>query len=228
VNLQQMRDLVRTQLDLDGTDLPDPLLDAYLQEGYDRVIELEQRWPFFEAQWDVVMDVSGVGTMPPDARVMELVIAPGGRLLRRIPGRLAVMTFPPGQANGGSPLYWTKLNRSFTILPNPGSIVTLTVYGFRMGNDWIGVVGASGECDCDRRLHIPICWYAASLGYAQQEDEVLEATYLNRFKESSAQAREAIMRPNTGAPRQVNYMHYPRTPSGPGGPAQIIINTPGP
>ena len=42
MNLQGMRDYVRAQLDLDDTDLPDVLLDGYIQEGYDRVLALEQ------------------------------------------------------------------------------------------------------------------------------------------------------------------------------------------
>jgi hypothetical protein len=228
MNLQQMRDFVRLQLDLDDTDLPDLLLDTYVQEGYDRVLELEQRWPFFESEWPVETDATGAATMPVDASVMEMVITPDGRLLSRIPTRLAVLKFPPGQSSSGNPTCWTGVNRAFRVLPAPGSATDLTVYGFRMGSDWIAIVGASGECDCDRRLHIPICWYACSLGYANQEDEVLEATYLNRFKESSAQARDAIMRSWTGGPKQVNYTHYPTTGTGPGGPAQLVINVPGP
>lgn len=222
-----MRDLVRTQLDLDDTDLPDVLLDAYIQEGYDRVLELEQRWPFFESEWDVNF-TDGKGTMPVDSRHIEMMITSDGRLLPRISSRLAVMSFPPGNTQSGNPGYWTRLNRSLRLLPAPSVLTTIQATGYRMGSDWIAVVGASGECDCDRRLHIPICWYACSLGYAQQEDEVLEATYLNRFKESSAQARDIIMRPNPIQPHQVAWTHYPTRASGPGGPAQLVFNVPGP
>lgn len=223
-----MRDLVRTQLDLDDTDLPDPLLDAYIQEGYDRALGLEQRWPFFETEWDVRFAEDGTAVMPVDIRHIELLITPDGRLLPRIPTRLAVMSFPPGNTATGSPSWWTRLNRNLQLLPASGSVLMVHIIGYRMGFDWISVIGASGECDCDRRLHIPICWYACSLGYAQQEDEVLEGTYLNRFKESSTQARDIIMRPNPIQPKQVGYTHYPSSTgaTGPGGPAQVIINTP--
>lgn len=229
MNLQQMRDLVRTQLDLDDTDLPDALLDVYIQEGYDRVLELEQRWPFFEERWTLNIPPDGESVMPIEARFIEMLVTPQGRILPRVPARLAVMSYPPGNTTAGIPACWTRINRSVVVSPPPGDVLILTVLGFRMGSDWIGAGGASAECDCDRRLHIPICWYACSLGYAQQEDEVLEVTYLNRFKESSAQAREAIMRPPPVTPRQVGYTHYPTQPSGPGGPARVIIQTtPGP
>jgi hypothetical protein len=222
-----MRDLVRAQLDLDDTDLPDVLLDNYVQEGYDRVLELESRWPFFESQWTLDVGADGAALMPSDARMIEMLLNSGGRLMRRIPPRLSVMSFPPGQTNGtGSPLYWSRLNRQIFVRPAPGAITALTVFGYREGSDWISAAGA--ECDCDRRLHIPICWYACSLGYAQQEDEVLEATYLNRFKEGAAIARDAIMKPNSTQPKQVGYTHYPTAVGGPGGPTQLVIAPPGP
>jgi hypothetical protein len=163
--------------------------------------------------------------MPDDARHIEMMITSDGRLLPRLSARLAVLSFPPGKTANGTPGYWTRLNRSLRLLPSPGTTSTILATGYRMGADWIGD-GASGGCDCDRRLHIPICWYACSLGYAQQEDEVLESTYLNRFKESSAQARDIIMRPNPIQPKQVAWTHYPPAPSGPGGPAQLVLNVP--
>jgi hypothetical protein len=66
------------------------------------------------------------------------------------------------------------------------------------------------------------------LGYAQQEDEVLEATYLNRFKETVGQARDSIMRVWSGQPRQMSYTSFPRTPNTayPGGPSRVVIYPP--
>jgi len=220
-----MRDLVRAQLDLDDTDLPDALLDAYIQEGYDRTLELEQRWPFFESQWDVQFAADGTGTMPIDTAHIELVVTADGRILPRVQGRWAMTNFPPGGSTTGNPLYWTRLNRSLYVLPAPGAITTVRLIGFRMGADWVNLVGASGACDCDRRLHIPICWYAASLGYAQQEDEVLEQRYLDRFHESVSLARDAIMRPNPSQPKQVAYTLYRTRPLWPA-PVGVTFEVP--
>ena len=225
MNLQQMRDLVRTQLDLDDTDLPDVLLDAFLQEGYDRVVGLEQRWPFFELTWQITVDTDGIGVVPLDAQVIEQLLS-GGYLLRRIDLRLGVGAFA-NTTTPGTPAYWTVLNQQLKVWPSPSAAISVTGYGYRHGADWIAV-GASSECDCDRRLHIPICWYAASLGYAQQEDEVLEATYQKRFNESSALARDTIMRAWSGSPKQVSYTSYPQPWGGPGRPPQLIFELPGP
>ena len=220
-----MRDLVRTQLDLDDSDLPDPLLDAFLQEGYDRVTGLEQRWPFFESVWTIVTDTNGVASIPLDVLVIEQLTA-NGYALRHIDLRWAIGMFGDSTQISGTPAYWAVLNRRLKVWPGSGGAGhTLTGYGFRRGADWIGG-GAGAECDCDRRLHIPICWYAASLGYAQQEDEVLEQTYLNRFKESSALARDSIMRAWTGSPKQVSYTTYPQPWGGPGRPPQLVFQLP--
>lgn len=227
MNLQQMRDLVRTQLDLDDTDLPDILLDAFIQQGYDLAVGLENRWPFFQMQWPVTADVTGIIAMPPDVGHVEMVATPDGRVLMRQPVRWAYQMVGP--ATTGVPLYWTDSPSQIIVSPKPLAGTAYTLLGFRKGADWIGG-GASTECDCDRRLHIPICWYACSLGYAQQEDEVLEATYLNRYHETVGEARQAIMRPWPGQPRQFSSRHWPTAfdYGGRDGIPQVIINTPGP
>jgi hypothetical protein len=107
-------------------------------------------------------------------------------------------------------------------------MTTMRAQGFRMGADWVAA-GAGSECDADPQLHIPICWYAASLGYAQQEDEVLEQTYLNRFKESSALARDAIMRGWSGQPKQVSWTTYKSSTATAGvGAGGLVFSLPGP
>jgi hypothetical protein len=224
MNLQEMRDLVRTQLDLDDTDLPDTLLDAYIQEGYDRVLNLEQRWPFFEHRWIIDVPADGRAQMPVDSRFLEMLLGSNGRLLRPLSPRLSVMSFPLGLTPNGTPGFWSSYNRTLVISPPTGTASTVTAYGYRQGDAWL-TAGASSNCDCDRRLHIPICWYACSLGYAQQEDEVLEITYLNRFKEASGQARDAIMRAAPATPRQFAYTHYPRIPDDLSG--RLVLAPPG-
>jgi hypothetical protein len=81
--------------------------------------------------------------------------------------------------------------------------VTVTIRGYRAPNDWVSG-GASSEVDADTRLHIPVAYYACALGYAQQEDEVLEATYMKRYAESVALAKDSVMRTWTAQPKILN------------------------
>jgi hypothetical protein len=61
---QNIRDNVRTQLDLDEDDLPNALVDLYIDEAFERTIALENRWPFYESSWDA--------TVPADTESVEL------------------------------------------------------------------------------------------------------------------------------------------------------------
>jgi hypothetical protein len=200
------------------------LLDAFLQQGYDLAIGLEQGWPFFQSSWSLFVGDDGFVALTPDVNVIEQLTGGDGQTIVRTDPRWLQMAYG-ATPQAGAPSYWAQFNRQLVLMPPPAVGYALRAHGYRHGADWIAG-GASAECDCDRRLHIPICWYAASLGYAQQEDEVLEATYANRFKESVGQARDAIMRPWPGAPRQFAYTHYPTRNGYPGGPAQLVLEVP--
>jgi hypothetical protein len=52
-----------------------------------------------------------------------------------------------------------------------------------------------GEPDCDHRLHLLLTHFATALAYAQQEDEVLEGTYMARWQADVELAHRAIMDP---------------------------------
>ena len=83
MNLQELRDYIRMQLDMDEEELPNALLDSYLSEGFLRTISQEVRWPFYEHRWDVAK-IDGVRTItiPPDCDpvgIMALIDTTIGR-----------------------------------------------------------------------------------------------------------------------------------------------------
>ena len=206
MNLNQIRVFVRTQLDLDETDLPDILLDVFIRDGYDHILNLERRWPFFEATWLLSVPETGTMPLPGDADVLEAVLAADGHRLWRADTRWIEDNFAGSQAMG-TPMYWSQINRTMYIWPKPSSSAQFYSRGYRRPLDWVGA-GASAEVDADQRLHIPVAYYACSMGYAQQEDEVLEATYMNRFREAVTVAHSAVMRAWTGQPKILNSVHY--------------------
>lgn len=213
MNLQSIRDMVRSQMDLDETDLPDPLLDNYVRDAFNRIVGLETRWPFYEWVWDVTAPSAGYFNMPVDAREVTSVMSAQGRIAH-IDSRHAENLF--GVAGGGAsqPTYWSQLGNSIQLWPQPiGAALPLRLRGWRKPADWVAT-GASAEVDADERLHLPLVWYCCSAGYAQQEDEVLEGTYLSRFNDSVMQARMSVMRPWSGTPKIVNgYSGWNRLPS---------------
>ena len=208
MNLNEIRTFVRTQLDLDETDLPDVLLNVYIQDGYDHIIALENRWPFFEVLWRLTIPTTGQLALGTDVATIESLVASDGHRLVRVDTRWIEDTFAPNTTNGTS-VYWTQLGTAIATFPPPATDMDVTARGYRRPANWIAG-GASAQVDADPRLHLPICWYACSLGYAQQEDEVLEATYMTRFREAATVAHDSVMRYWSGSPKILNSVPYGR------------------
>ena len=210
MNLQELRNYVRTQLDVDEEELPNPLLDSYFSEAFDRTIALESRWPFYEERWSVAYTpAEGAIVLPEDcdpAGIMALVdLATGARLVQ-ISNEAAEDNFVGGQQNGSSvPATYSIYANKVLLWPTPGtSDRQYHLRGYRLSHDWMAVSGASGEPDCDKRLHILLAHYAIALAYAQQEDEVLEDVYMKRWQNSFAVIHVAICKPRHHRPLVFN------------------------
>jgi len=209
VNLQQLRDYVRTQLDVDEEELPNPLLDAYFSEGFERTIALEVRWPFYETRWDVAyLPADGTVFMPADcdpAGIMSLMDMATGVRLIQISNEAGEDNFVGGQSAGSStPASYSLYGREIILWPTPGTAERhYHLRGYRLSHDWL-LGGAGAEPDCDPRLHILLAHYAIALAYAQQEDEVLENVYMTRWQNGFTTAHNAICRPRHHRPLVFN------------------------
>ena len=71
---------VRDVVDLDEADLPSALIRSYMKDGYQRIINLERRWPFFEvtytlntvpSQRDYVISSIGSGNLREITSVLD-------------------------------------------------------------------------------------------------------------------------------------------------------------
>jgi len=192
VNLGDIRKAVRDRVELDDTDLPNDILDPFIQEGYDRVIQLETRWPFFETLWTLPMAATDtLFTLPPEVADLASI--------RTATNRLVKVQFRDGEdfysfaPTTGEPCHWAKLGRDIYVWPPPSATATMTLRGWRYPTDWIAA-GATAAVDADERLHRPIVNFALSVVYAQQEDEVLSGVYLSMFERGAGLARDAVMR----------------------------------
>ena len=110
MNLEGIRLAVRTQLDLDETDLPDLLLDLYVQEGYDRMIDMEARWPFFE--WPGTISCPPVRLRRqsrPTLAMIELIIGAPGHCCDHIDLRRRRRMFRDPRRVTGTPSLWTQI-----------------------------------------------------------------------------------------------------------------------
>jgi hypothetical protein len=194
LTLQNLRDAVRTQLDLDEDDLPNALVDMYLGEGFDRTIALERRWPSYETTWTTTVPAGTEAVELDDAveHIASVRETTYDRPLMHLSHEVAEENFR-GIMDAGSPTFFSIWAGEIHLWPTPTADTGLVIRGWRKPNDWIAS-GAATEVDADERLHKALIHYACSRAYAQQEDEVLEQTYLRSWEAGVAIARSVIMR----------------------------------
>jgi hypothetical protein len=206
LTLGELREYIRVQLDMDSEELPDALLDTWLSEGFLRTISMETRWPFYETRWDVgIVDPDLTIILPPDCDptgIVSLVDSGNGYRLMQIGVELAEDNFIGAAATASNPAYYSIYGNEVSLwptLPTGSEARSFRLRGYRYPRDWI-VDGDVGVPDCDVRLHMLLAYYAIALAYAQQEDEVLEGTYMHRWQSSYLAAHSAIMAPRHHRP----------------------------
>jgi len=201
VNLQSLRDYIRMQLDMDIEELPDPMLDAYLAEAYTRMISMENAWPFLEKRWSAARIGDPDVVLPPDCDpngLYSVIDGNSGMRLVQVSNEQAEDNFTH-IATTTVPVYYTIWGNLLRMWPDPGNDRDLRLRGYRYPSNWMAE-GAGAEVDADPRLHILLAHYAIALSYAQQEDEVLEDTYMKRFMSGFSAAHAAICNPRHHRP----------------------------
>lgn len=203
MNLQDLRDYIRMQLDMDSEELPNPMLDAYIIEGYMRMMSMENRWPSFQQRWDVIRPEGSIDVpLPVDCDPSGLFSVVDGRGMRlvQVAPEQAEDNFNANSVATSSPVYYTLWGGVLQLWPSAvGDERTLHLRGYRLPTAW-WTLGASAEVDADQRLHILLAHYAIALAYAQQEDEILQELYMKRFSSGFAAARNAICNPPHNRP----------------------------
>ena len=202
--LDELRTIVRTQTQTTNQDLPDPTIDVFLQQGFERTINAETQWPFYEQTWELTLPANAVSiTVPGDvnmAGVMALYDVDRNYRLRMIAHEYADDHFVGNQVGTLAPIWFSIWGNQFEVWPRVQTSDEPRAYrlrGYRRPVVWLT---PAQEPDCDQRLQLPLTHYACALAYAQQEDEQLELTYMDRWQRDVELARRAIMDPRHQRP----------------------------
>jgi hypothetical protein len=194
-----LREYTRAQMDVDEQDLPDRILNVYLQEAFDRTMAMTNKWPRTETTWQVAL-IPGLTsvTLPPDLNIPGLIsvlaVANGYRL-SAINQEAAETNYANlNDASDINPLYFSVWGNQMYLWPRLAKAepFDLLVRGYRQP---VWTNAASDIPDLDPRLHVTLAYFALSLAYAQQEDDVLEAAYLARWNRDLMQQLKSIMEP---------------------------------
>lgn len=197
---------VRDITDLDEADLPQSLIISYMKDGFQRIINLERRWPFLEAtytlstvagQRDYAISAIGSGNLRDVTSILDNSTA--GNRLRYISLDDAENIWHGSFDTPSRPLFYTEWGDTIKIYPKPDTVYPLTVRGYRKAS-YTWTADTTQEVDCDERLHTAIAYYAVAQAYKRQEDTEMSSMYKQSFDEAVMVARKELMRPNGNRP----------------------------
>lgn len=205
-SVNDLRAFVYDVMDLDEDDLPRSLVHLYIQDGFNRLINLERRWPFYEttytlnttpSQRDYPISSIGAGNLAEVVSILDN---------SSVGNRLSIISLD--EAEGvwhGSfdvptrPLFFAEWAETIKLYPKPDAVYPLTIRGYRKPSyDW--VTDTTQSPDCDSRFHQALAYYAISQAYKRQEDSEMSNMYQRSFDEAVALARRDIMRPPSHRP----------------------------
>lgn len=200
--LAELQASVRTQTETTSAELPNSTINDYLNQAFTRTLAAESIWPFLEERWTITQ-VAGDFTIDLPTNVESISSL---KDTENSNYRLTMVDFDIAE------------DEYFKVLPSNNFATEYSVWkrvlylwpqvtfeadreyalrGYRKPTDWIT---ANDAPDCDERLHGCLVHYAIALAYAQQEDEALEAQYMDRWQKDAEMARQAIMEPQQQRP----------------------------
>ena len=206
MNRVELRAKVREITELTEDDASDVVIDFYARDGFERIINLERRWPFFESSNTLTLTpgdpdypISSIG----DGGLREVVSLFDNDSLYH----LQLIDMGTGERTwgvtaSGRPTHWSRWANTVRMWPKPSSATTLVVRGYRKPAEWWN--SDATEIDCDERLHAAIVYYVISRLYQLQEDVELSNFYAQTFAESASTAKEEIMRVSAQSPIILN------------------------
>jgi len=208
VNLTDIQQYVWAQTDTTDVDLTGATIENYVNEAFIRTIGAENCWPFYEQNWLIPKRQGDAWLeMPIDMNppaIMSVYALDGGPKLQQINQEEAEDRFTHTASSGGAGGYYSIWANRLWLWPLTVSDLPrdFVVRGYR--RPLVTFDPATGEVDADPRLHRALAHYAVALAYAQQEDDVLEGRYMERWQQDVTMARRAIMDPAGHRPLVMN------------------------
>ena len=203
---REIRQLVWDIMDLEDVDLPGSLIVQFIRDGFDRIISLERRWPFYETtyslntvagQRDYPITSIGAGNLREVISVLDNSAAGN---------RLSIVSLDEAEAvwHGSfdvptRPLLYAEWGEVIKLYPKPDTVYPLTIRGYRKPS-YTWATDLDRAPDCDERFHTALAYYAISQAYRRQEDNDMAAMYKQSFDEAVTLAKQDIMRPPSHRP----------------------------
>jgi len=204
MTLTDVRSIVRSISDLDITDLSNALLDSYVKEGFQQIVALERRYPFYQQSYSLNSEVgtraytiSAIG----DIREIISVVQTG-----TAGQRLSLIPYDEGEAiwlgnldTAGEPNFYSFWDHQIHLWPKPSVIYAYTVRAYR-NPVYTWLTNITEAIDADEWFHVLLTYFVLSRIYQRQEDPQMSAMYMQSFEQGVGLARKDIMKPSSARP----------------------------
>lgn len=202
LTLAEIRNTVREMTETSSQDVSDALLNLFIRDGYNRIIDLERRWPFLEVSFTMTVTPSQRSYTIDDftsdnIRELASVVDPSNHRLTMISLDEAEEDYLGVQDAEGRPMFIAYWNDQVHFFPTPADDYTFTVRGYREPEDWITAGDAPDGPDA---FDIALVDYAVARVYRMQEAFAPAQEFERSFNDAVAFARRDIMKPESYAP----------------------------
>ncbi len=206
LTLSDIRSKVREITDVTTSDVSDGLMDLFIRDGYNRIIDLERRWPFLEVSFTLTTVLNQTeytinDFTTHDIREIASVVDPDHVRLDFISYEIAEETFETSDSASGRPMFVAYWADKIHIFPKPDGVHTLNVRAYREPTDWIT---AAGSPDGPEAFDLALVDYGAARVYKMQEAFAASQEFERSFNDTVSFARRDIMRPETYAPLKLS------------------------
>lgn len=204
MTLTDIRSMVRSISDLDTTDIPNSLIDDFAKEGFQRIVSLERRWPFYQESYtfSTVANTRAytISTIGDIREVISLVdTSTSGSRLTMIAYDNAEEIWLGNTDVASRPYFYSIWDAKIHLWPKPNAVYPITLRGYR-NPTYTWYTSTSVAVDIDEWFHVLLVYFVLSRIYQRQEDPELSAMYLRSFEEGVVMARRDLMKTPSAQP----------------------------
>lgn len=213
LTVQSFRDYVRAFIDVGPTDIQDSLIDFWTQEGYDDLIGLDVRWPFFEVGGQDNGTTYSLTTVAAQQVYPLTNVEVAGHTAKASmdPKRIIAVqgphwelpyasqtdlesVFTPSVNVSSEPERWSIWGETgITLWPVPNAAFTVNIRGYRNPVDWMSE-GAGSMVDAPTDFHTALQQYVLSNAWSQQSDPQQAAYWMQNYLAAQMRLRKKYIR----------------------------------
>lgn len=207
-------------------DISDDLVLQFIKEGYQRIVSLYDRWPWFQAVYtfDTVNNQRSYSTgftltsttstaistpstgksLSDIAQVINLVNnTNSGNELVYIDQFKAEQIWVGTNDQPDIPAYWSIWAGQINLWPKPNDVYSITMRGYRVPSlTWLNEPDSNSTdyVDLDTEFHMMLVNFVMMRIFQYQEDPEMAAVYQRHFQEGVAIAQQNLAAPNSNQP----------------------------